>query len=129
MGVRCHHPYPYGVPCLHPNGMAIIMCPGGGYGGLAMKHEGHDMAPWFNTQGITYAVLKYRMPNGHHEVPLSDAEQAIRMVREHAAEWGVISSACRHHGRFCRRPSGSFGLPHYTAVTRPVPTSRSCSIR
>ena len=73
----------------HPNGMAIIMCPGGGYGGLAMKHEGHDMAPWFNTQGITYAVLKYRMPNGHHEVPLSDAEQAIRMVREHAAEWGV----------------------------------------
>ncbi|WP_347075197.1 alpha/beta hydrolase, partial [Bacteroides uniformis] len=34
-------------------------------------------------------VLKYRMPNGHHEVPLSDAEQAIRMVREHAAEWGV----------------------------------------
>ncbi len=63
-------------PASHPNGMAIIMCPGGGYGGLAMKHEGHDMAPWFNTQGITYAVLKYRMPNGHHEVPLSDAEQA-----------------------------------------------------
>ena len=60
-------------PASHPNGMAIIMCPGGGYGGLAMKHEGHDMAPWFNTQGITYAVLKYRMPNGHHEVPLSDA--------------------------------------------------------
>ena len=76
-------------PASHPNGMAIIMCPGGGYGGLAMKHEGHYMAPWFNTQGITYAVLKYRMPNGHHEVPLSDAEQAIRMVREHAAEWGV----------------------------------------
>lgn len=76
-------------PAPHPNGMAIIMCPGGGYSGLAMHHEGHDMASWFNTQGITYAVLKYRMPNGHHEVPLSDAEQAIRMVREHAAEWGV----------------------------------------
>lgn len=76
-------------PAPHPNGMAIIMCPGGGYSGLAMNHEGHDMASWFNTQGITYAVLKYRMPNGHNEVPLSDAEQAIRMVREHAAEWGV----------------------------------------
>lgn len=76
-------------PAPHPNGMAIIMCPGGGYSGLAMHHEGHDMASWFNTQGITYAVLKYRMPNGHHEVPLSDAEQAIRMVREHAAEWSV----------------------------------------
>ncbi|KAA6300350.1 MAG: Acetylxylan esterase, partial [Candidatus Ordinivivax streblomastigis] len=46
-----------------PNGMAIIMCPGGGYSGLAINHEGHDMAAWFNTQGITYIVLKYRMPN------------------------------------------------------------------
>jgi acetyl esterase/lipase len=54
-----------------------------------MSHEGHDMAAWMNTMGITYVVLKYRMPNGHNEVPLSDAEQAIRLVRQHAAEWGV----------------------------------------
>lgn len=74
-----------------PNGMAIIMCPGGGYVHLAMNHEGHDMASWFNTQGITYVVLKYRMPNGHYEVPLSDAEQAIRYVRQHATEWGIDS--------------------------------------
>lgn len=47
------------------------------------------MAAWFNAQGITYVVLKYRMPNGHDEVPLSDAEQAIRLVRQHASEWGV----------------------------------------
>lgn len=73
----------------NPNGMAIIMCPGGGYGRLAMQHEGHDMAAWLTAQGITYAVLKYRMPNGHNEVPLSDAEQAIRIVREHAKEWGI----------------------------------------
>lgn len=72
-----------------PNGMAIIMCPGGGYARLAMGHEGHDMAAWFTTQGITYVVLKYRMPNGHCEVPLSDAEQAIRIVRQHAAEWNI----------------------------------------
>lgn len=72
-----------------PNGMAIIMCPGGGYARLAMGHEGHDMAAWFTTQGITYVVLKYRMPNGHYEVPLSDAEQAIRIVRQHAAEWNI----------------------------------------
>ena len=76
-------------PAGKPNGMAILMCPGGGYARLAMNHEGHDMAAWFNAQGITYAVLKYRMPNGHHEVPLSDAEQAIRLIRGHAAEWGV----------------------------------------
>lgn len=71
------------------NGMAIIMCPGGGYARLAMGHEGHDMAAWFTTQGITYVVLKYRIPNGHYEVPLSDAEQAIRIVRQHAAEWNI----------------------------------------
>lgn len=72
-----------------PNGMTILMCPGGGYARLAMNHEGHDMAPWFNAMGITYAVLKYRMPNGHREVPLSDAEQAMRLIRKHAAEWGI----------------------------------------
>ena len=74
-------------PATQPNGLAIIMCPGGGYTRLAMDHEGHDMAQWFNTQGITYAVLKYRMPNGHSDIPLSDAHQAIRLMREHAKEW------------------------------------------
>ena len=52
-GCPCATPTLTVYPASHPNGMAIIMCPGGGYGGLAMKHEGHDMAPWFNTQGIT----------------------------------------------------------------------------
>lgn len=54
-------------PATEENGMAIVACPGGGYGKLAMDHEGKDMAAWFNNQGITYAVLKYRMPNGHKE--------------------------------------------------------------
>lgn len=71
-----------------PNGMAIVACPGGGYVRLATAHEGHDMAAWFNAQGITYAVLKYRMPNTHHDVPLSDALQAIRIMKQHAEEWG-----------------------------------------
>ena len=72
-----------------PNGMAIVMCPGGGYWGVALGHEGHDMASWLNAQGITYVVLKYRMPNGHHEIPLNDAEQAMRLVRANAADWGI----------------------------------------
>jgi acetyl esterase/lipase len=76
-------------PAAKPNGMAIILCPGGGYVRLAMNHEGHDMAPWFNKQGITCVVLKYRMPNGHPDVPLTDAEQAIRIVRQHAEEWHI----------------------------------------
>ena len=84
------------------NGQAIVACPGGGYVHLAMDHEGHDMAAWFNAQGITYAVLKYRMPNEHHEVPLSDAQQAIRIMREHAAEWkidkvGIMGSSAGGH--------------------------------
>lgn len=74
-------------PATEGNGMAIVTCPGGGYGKLAMDHEGKDMAAWFNNQGITYAVLKYRMPNGHKEVPLSDARQAMRILRHRAGEW------------------------------------------
>lgn len=74
-------------PATGGNGMAIVACPGGGYGKLAMDHEGKDTAAWFNNQGITYAVLKYRMPNGHKEVPLSDARQAMRILRHRAGEW------------------------------------------
>lgn len=74
-------------PATEGNGMAIVACPGGGYGKLATDHEGKDMAAWFNNQGITYAVLKYRMPNGHKEVPQSDARQAMRILRHRAGEW------------------------------------------
>lgn len=76
-------------PAKKPNGKAIMMCPGGGYGWLAMDHEGHAMGDWMNGLGITYIVLQYRMPVGNHEIPLSDAEQAIRLVREHATEWNI----------------------------------------
>lgn len=72
-----------------PNGVAIVACPGGGYAHLAMAHEGTDMAAWMNSMGITYCVLKYRMPNGHREVPLSDVLRAISLVRGHAGDWGV----------------------------------------
>ena len=77
----------------NPNGKAVIMCPGGGYAGVMMTYEGTDMADWYNAQGISYFVLEYRMPNGHYDVPLSDAEQAIRMVREHADEWKINKRA------------------------------------
>lgn len=86
------HPVLYVYPAAQPSGKTILMCPGGAYIGLAMNHEGVDMADWFNAMGITYAVLKYRMPNGHSEVPLDDAEQAMRLLREHAAEWGIDPS-------------------------------------
>lgn len=91
-------------PAKNGNGMAIVACPGGAYWTLAMGHEGHDMADWFNSQGITYAVLRYRMPNGHNEVPLSDSQQALRIMRQHAQEWNVKKTG--YHGFFSRRASG-----------------------
>lgn len=62
-------------------GLGVVICPGGGYGRLAIDHEGFQMAQWLAANGITAAVLKYRMPNGHPEVPLEDAEQALRLLR------------------------------------------------
>ena len=70
-------------------GRAIVCCPGGGYSHLAMDHEGHQWAPFFNTQGIALIVLKYRMPHGNRLVPISDAEEAVKTVRRHAAEWHI----------------------------------------
>lgn len=102
-----------------PNGMAIIMCPGGGYRGLGMDGEGYDMAPWFCGQGITYIVLKYRMPNGHSEVPISDAEQAIRMVRQHAKEWNVNPHKVGIMGASAGGHLASTIATHYNSETRP----------
>ena len=83
----------YVFPAENPNGTAVVMLPGGAYLGVAIEHEGLDMADWFNTMGISYAVLKYRMPAGHREVPLSDAEQAMRIMRSKAVEWGIDPSS------------------------------------
>ena len=63
-------------------GQAVVICPGGGYALLAMGHEGHDFARWFAEQGITAAVLKYRMPNHTPQVPMEDAAEAVRYMRE-----------------------------------------------
>ena len=104
-------------PASIPNGQAIIACPGGGYAGVAATHEGHDMAAWFNAQGITYAVLYYRMPYGKHEIPLSDAHRAIRFMRKHADRWsirqlGIMGSSAGGH-------LASTAATHFTAETRP----------
>ena len=55
---------------------AVIMCPGGGFNQVAMDHEGYAFADWFHQQGITYAVLKYRMPHGHVEIIREDIREA-----------------------------------------------------
>ncbi|WP_198651890.1 alpha/beta hydrolase [Chitinophaga deserti] len=76
------------------NGTAVIICPGGGYGVLLMSREGTDVAKAFTKEGVTAFVLKYRLPAASlmrepSLAPLQDAQEAIRIVRERAKEWGI----------------------------------------
>ena len=74
------------------SGTAVIVAPGGGYGGLAIEHEGRQEAYWFNAMGITAFVLKYRLgPRYHHPIELGDAQRAIRTVRARAAEFNILA--------------------------------------
>ena len=77
-----------------PNGTAVVVCPGGGYGGLAMDHEGKQVGEFFAKLGVTVFVLKYRTANKDRpgplgEAPLSDAQRAIRTVRAKAKDYSV----------------------------------------
>ncbi len=78
----------------NPNGMSVIICPGGGYGILAFDKEGTRVAEEMNKWGITAFVLKYRLPDDTTNIdrslaPLQDAQQAVRLVRSKATEWGL----------------------------------------
>lgn len=74
----------------NPNGKAIIVCPGGGYGALAIDHEGKQIAQWLNSQGISAFVLRYRLgPKYRHPAMIHDAQRALRTVRSRAAEYQV----------------------------------------
>ena len=114
----------------NPTGRAIVDCPGGGYTHLAVQHEGHDWAPWFNSQGIAFFVLTYRMPEGDRTIPLSDAQNAIRTVRDSAQVWNVnpsdvgimgfsagghLASAVSTHSEFDCRPN--FSILFYPVIS------------
>jgi acetyl esterase/lipase len=76
---------------------AVIICPGGGYGRLAMGHEGTQVAEWLNGIGVAGIVLKYRLPSDQIMQnktigPLQDAQEAVRLVRRHAKEWNIDPS-------------------------------------
>lgn len=83
----------YLAPKGKANGTAMVVCPGGGYGGLAIGHEGHEIAQWLNTLGISAFICDYRhRGKGYgHPAPSQDAARAIRTVRARAGEWGVDS--------------------------------------
>ena len=112
------------------SGRAIVICPGGGYEYLAMDHEGKDWAPFFNRQGIAVIVLKYRMPHGNKEIPISDAEQAMRLVRTNAKAWhinpkdvGIMgSSAGGHLASTIATHAKGDALPNFQILFYPVIT-------
>ena len=111
-------------------GRCIVICPGGGYSHLAMNHEGHDWAPFFNNMGIATVVLKYRMPHGVCQVPLEDAEEAMRLVRRNAKQWninpdqvGIMGSSAGGHlaSTLATRSKGD-AAPNFQILFYPVIT-------
>ena len=114
-------------------GRAIVICPGGGYSHLAMNHEGHDWAPFFNNMGIAVMVLKYRMPHGCWQVPVEDAEEAVKMLRRNASSWkinpddiGIMGSSAGGHlaSTIATRSRGE-AAPNFQILFYPVLTMDS----
>ncbi|MBI1375577.1 MAG: alpha/beta hydrolase fold domain-containing protein [Phycisphaera sp.] len=72
------------------NGCAVVVCPGGGYGGLAMDHEGKQVGEFFNSHGVSAFVLRYRhSPQYKHPAPMLDVHRALRYVRANADKYGI----------------------------------------
>lgn len=112
-------------PAEKPNGAAVVVCPGGGYGGLA-GHEGEPIAKWLNTLGVFAAVLKYRLgPKYHHPAEMTDALTAIKTVRSKGREWGVGPKTCGNSGVFGRRASHQHGRDPLHQPRRPPRSGRA----
>ena len=101
------------------NGMAILVCPGGGYRVLSLGQEGYQWADYFVPQGIATIVLNYRMPMGHTEVPISDATEAMRIIREKASEWGINPKKVGIMGSSAGGHLASTIATHNPEATRP----------
>ena len=109
-------------------GRAVILCPGGGYSHLSFEVEGTDWADFFTEQGIAAFILKYRLPMGNPLVPVSDAEEAIRIVRNNANEWNIKtdqigimgSSAGGHLASYIATHSIGDAKPNFQILFFPV---------
>lgn len=113
----------------HPNGMCVMACPGGAYHCVCTGTEGFPMAQWYLNQGIAYAILHYRLPNGHREVPLDDAQRGLQILRGHAKEWGFSKigiQGCSAGGHLAAMASthytGSSNRPDFQILFYPVIT-------
>ncbi|RIA08568.1 acetyl esterase/lipase [Flavobacteriaceae bacterium MAR_2010_72] len=111
-------------------GIAVIICPGGSYSGLAIEHEGYDIAKKLNEKGIAGFVLKYRLPNAQYVenkqiVPLQDAQRAIQLVRENAKKWGINPHKIGIEGNSAGGHLASNAGTHYqkALINNPLKTS------
>lgn len=106
---------PYVVQAAQPTA-AVVVCPGGGYGGLA-GHEGHDYALWLNQQGVSAFVLKYRLGSKgyRHPIMLGDAQRALRTVRQRATDWNVDVSRVGIMGSSAGGHLASTAVTHFDA--------------
>ena len=105
-------------------GQAVIVCPGGGYSILAYDWEGTDIAKLLNANGIAAFVLKYRLPDSlsstaPDQVPLMDAKQAMRIVREKAASWNINTNKIGIMGFSAGGHLASTLSTHFEKDTRP----------
>lgn len=105
------------------NGVAVVICPGGAYNILAWDKEGTEVAEWLNTLGVTAAVLKYRVPrrdpNAPHSAPLQDAQRAMRLMRQHAKEWGINPKSVGVLGFSAGGNLAVMTATHYNETTYP----------
>lgn len=81
--------YIYKADAAKATGQGVVIVPGGGYYKLSMKYDGFMIGQYLRSIGVTAIVVKYRLPNGHREVPLEDAQAALRYMRTEGAKWGV----------------------------------------
>lgn len=111
--------YAYIVPKEIASRAAVLICPGGGYGGLAVDHEGAQVANWLNTLGVSAFVLYYRMPNHHSDIPLTDAQTAIELIRENADKWNIDKTKVGILGFSAGGHLASTVGTHFTVTNRP----------
>ncbi len=116
-------------------GQGVVILPGGGYGKVCIEYEGFKLAEYFNSIGVTALVVKYRLPNdGHKEVPLEDAQEALRYMRKNAKSWRVDptkvgiagSSAGGHLAAYTSTFTNDLEKPAFTVLFYPVISGETC---
>ena len=111
-------------------GQAVLVVPGGGYRKVCIEYDGFGVAKYLRSIGVTAVVVKYRLPNGHHEVPLEDAQEALRFLRREGYKWGVYptqvgilgSSAGGHLAAYLSNVTPEAELPAFAVLIYPVIT-------